>query len=50
MKRPEAARYSARDNKHMVAITALQKIAKAGYILPAVLPVREPNADTSEPI
>jgi hypothetical protein len=46
----KAARYSARDNKHMVAITALQKIAKAGYVVPEVLPVPDANADTSEPI
>jgi hypothetical protein len=45
-----AARYSARDNKHMVAISALLKIAKAGYVLPDVLPVPEPNADAAEPI
>lgn len=46
----QAARYSARDNKHMVAITALQRIAKSGYVLPEVLPVPEASADTSEPI
>jgi hypothetical protein len=34
----------------MVAITALQKIAKAGYILPVVLPMPEPSADEAEPI
>jgi hypothetical protein len=46
----KAARYSARDNKHMVPISALLKIAKAGYVLPTVLPVAEDSADTNEPI
>jgi hypothetical protein len=47
----KAARYLARDNKHMVAITALLKIAKAGYILPAVLSgTDETPLTTSEPI
>jgi hypothetical protein len=45
-----AARYSARDNKHMVPVSALLKIAKSGYVLPEVLPVVEVAADTSEPI
>lgn len=44
-----AARYSARDNKHMVPINALIKIAKSGYVLPELLPVAEPR-DASEPI
>src|SRR5207302_1098657 len=39
--RKQAARYSARDNKHMVPISALLKIAKAGYVLPEVLPIAE---------
>lgn len=46
----QAARYSARDNKHMVAITALQKIVKAGYTLPPALPVPEITLDAAEPI
>ena len=46
----QAARYSARDNKHMVAVSALIKIAKAGYVLPEVLPIPEPKADVTEPI
>jgi hypothetical protein len=45
-----AARYSARDNKHMVPVSVLLKIAKAGYVLPAVLPVAEIAADANEPI
>jgi hypothetical protein len=45
-----AARYSARDNKHMVPISALLKTAKSGYVLPEVLPVAEAAADTAEPI
>jgi hypothetical protein len=45
-----AARYSARDNKHMVPVTALLKIAKAGYVMPEILPIAEIAADTSEPI
>lgn len=45
-----AARYSARDNKHMVPISALIKIAKAGYLLPEVLPVAEIATDSGEPI
>ena len=40
---------SASPRKHMVPISALSKIAKAGYVLPEVLPVAEP-ADASEPI
>jgi hypothetical protein len=46
----QAARYSARDNKHMVPINALLKIAKAGYVLPEVLPIAEIAADTGETI
>jgi hypothetical protein len=46
----QAARYSARDNKHMVPISALLKIAKAGYVLPEVLPTAEIAADTGETI
>lgn len=45
-----AARCSARDNKHMVPVSALLKIAKAGYVMPEVLPVAEVAVDTSEPI
>jgi hypothetical protein len=39
-------RYSARDNKHMVPISALLKIAKSGYVLPEVLPMAEIVTDT----
>jgi hypothetical protein len=39
-----------RDNKHMVAITGLQMIAKSDYVLPELLPVPEVTANTSEPI
>jgi hypothetical protein len=46
----QAARYSARDNKHMVAVSALLKIAKSGYVLPEVLPVAEIATDAGEPI
>lgn len=46
----QAARYSARDNKHMVPVSALIKIAKAGYVLPEVLPFAENGADAAEPI
>jgi hypothetical protein len=45
----KAARYSAGDNKHMVPISALLKIAKAGYVLPTALPVAE-ESDANEPI
>jgi len=46
----QAARYSARDNKHMVPLLVLQRIAKAGY-----LPIKVPegdlqSADAAEPI
>lgn len=44
----KAARYSARDNKHMVPISALIKIAKAGYVLPDVLPVAGGSTDAEE--
>ncbi|GMO20783.1 DUF6998 domain-containing protein [Bradyrhizobium sp. TM233] len=46
----QAARYSARDNKHMVAVTALQKIAKAGYSVPEFLPLPTNPSGDSEPI
>jgi hypothetical protein len=46
----QAARYSARDNKHMVPVSALLKIAKSGYVLPEVLSVAEVAADAAEPI
>lgn len=36
----QAARYSARDNKHMVPLAALYRIAKAGYV-----PLKVPVAD-----
>jgi hypothetical protein len=45
-----AARHSARDNKHMVPVSALLKIAKAGYVLPEILPVAEIAVDTNENI
>jgi hypothetical protein len=45
-----AARYSARDNKHMVPISALLKIAKLGYVLPEVLPTAESIGTINEPI
>ncbi|MBJ7402179.1 hypothetical protein TSA1_26610 [Bradyrhizobium nitroreducens] len=44
------ARYSARDNKHMVAISALQKIAKAGYVVNGPLPAATEALGTDEPI
>jgi hypothetical protein len=34
----------------MVPISALLKIAKAGYVLPEVLPTAEDPLDTTEPI
>jgi uncharacterized protein DUF6998 len=46
----KAARYSARDNKHMVPVSALLKIAKSGYALPDILSVAENAADVGEPI
>jgi hypothetical protein len=45
-----AARYSARDNKPMVPISALLKIAKAGYKMPKTLPVADTTVDAAEPI
>jgi hypothetical protein len=45
----KVARYSARDNKHMVPLAVLQRIAKAGYVLPEVLPVIPP-VEEPEPI
>jgi hypothetical protein len=45
-----AARYSARDNKHMVPLTALQKIAKAGYVVSEPLPAASEAIGTDEPI
>jgi len=44
------ARYSARDNKHMVAVSALHKIAKAGYIVSGPLPPPNEALDADEPI
>ncbi|WP_409999287.1 hypothetical protein [Bradyrhizobium sp. SZCCHNG3015] len=44
------ARYSARDNKHMVAISALHKIAKAGYVISGPLPSANEALGTDEPI
>ncbi|MGX4803988.1 DUF6998 domain-containing protein [Bradyrhizobium guangdongense] len=44
------ARYSARDNKHMVPISALQKIAKAGYVVSGPLPPPNEALGTDEPI
>jgi hypothetical protein len=47
----KAARYSARDNKHMVAVTALIRIRDAGYSLPDILPLLvDDRVDASEPI
>jgi hypothetical protein len=34
----------------MVPVSALLKIAKAGYVLPTALPVAEEALDTTEPI
>ena len=45
----KVARYSARDNKHMVPLAALQRIAKAGYVMPSVLPVATDTPVESEP-
>lgn len=44
-----AARYSARDNKHMVPIAALTKIREAGYKVPSVLGLPVDGA-AAEPI
>jgi hypothetical protein len=47
----QAARYSARDNKSMVAVTILNRIKDAGYKLPEKLPLISPDAATeTEPI
>jgi hypothetical protein len=46
----KVARYSARDNKHMVPLAALQKIAKAGYVMPDVIPVTTDTDVEPEPI
>jgi hypothetical protein len=46
----KAARCSARDNKHMVPLAALLRIAKAGYVLPDIIPVADIQAATDEPI
>src|SRR6266481_495042 len=46
----KAARYSARDNKHMVPLAALLRIAKAGYVLPDITLVADIQAATDEPI
>lgn len=46
----QAARYSARDNKHMVPLVALQRIAKAGYLPIKVPEANLQSADTEEPI
>ncbi len=46
----KAARYSARDNKHMVPLAALLRIAKAGYVLPDIIPVADIQTATDEPI
>jgi hypothetical protein len=43
------ARYSARDNKHMVPLVALKRIAEAGYMLPESLPTSIDLATDSEP-
>jgi hypothetical protein len=46
----KVARYSARDNKHMVPVSALQRIAIAGYALPDALPIAEAETSMDEPI
>lgn len=47
----QASRHSARDNKSMIAITALIRIKEAGYKLPDKLPITIPDtAADDEPI
>lgn len=47
----QASRHSARDNKSMIAISALMRIKEAGYRLPERLPVTTPDASADdEPI
>jgi hypothetical protein len=47
----EASRHSARDNKNMIAVTALTRIKDASYRLPEGLPVTVPDASADdEPI
>jgi hypothetical protein len=46
----KAARYSARDNKHVVPLAALLRIAKAGYVLPDIIPIADIQTVTDEPI
>ena len=45
----EVARYSARDNMHMIPVSVLLKIAKAGYV-PSIEVAAETAADTAEPV
>ncbi|MBR0797981.1 hypothetical protein JQ615_21560 [Bradyrhizobium jicamae] len=44
------ARYSARDNKHMVPLTALRKIAEAGYVVTGPLPEVQETSGLEETI
>jgi hypothetical protein len=46
----QVARYSARDNKHMVPLIILQRIASAGYTMPPIPPVAKETLVESEPI
>jgi hypothetical protein len=47
----QASRHSARDNKSMIAISALTKIRDAGYKVPEILPPTIPDeAAEAEPI
>lgn len=46
----QAARYSARDSKHMVPLVALRRIAKAGYLPIKVPEANLQSADTEQPI